>query len=133
VVNFQDSNIINNWENNSADALQPFFWTISTIKNYQKSPLFWNLKREPFITESISSPTVRKNKLVAKKKLTSSTYHRPPKFFVPLGKIGPKGTPSTTTTSSWENNHEYQYHPSAITPDLTISFSQNFMDFEEKT
>jgi len=51
---------------------------------------------------------------------------------MPLGKIGPKGTPSkTTTTSSWENNHEY--HPSAITPDLTISFSQNFMDFEEKT
>jgi len=70
VVNFQDSNIINNWENNSADALQPIFWTISTIKNCQKSPLFWNLKREPFITESISSPTVRKNKLVAKKKLT---------------------------------------------------------------
>jgi hypothetical protein len=51
---------------------------------------------------------------------------------MPLGKIGPKGTPSKTT-SSWENNHEYQYHPSAITPDLTISFSQNFMDFEEKT
>merc|ERR1711884_989524 len=38
----------------------------------------------------------------------------------------------STTTSSWENNHEYQYHPLAITPDLTISFSQNFMDFEEK-
>jgi len=38
VVNFQDSNIINNWENNSADALQPFFWTIITIKNCQKLP-----------------------------------------------------------------------------------------------
>jgi hypothetical protein len=49
---------------------------------------------------------------------------------MPLGKIWPKGTPSkTTTTSSWENNHEYQYHPSAITPDLTISFSQKFHGF----
>jgi len=73
VVNFQDSNIINNWENNSADALQSFFWTISTIKNYQKSPLFWNLKREPFITESISSPTVRK-KISGKEK---TNFHPP--------------------------------------------------------
>lgn len=51
---------------------------------------------------------------------------------MPLGKIGPKGTPSITTTSSWENNHEYQYHPSAITPDLTISFSQKFHGFRRE-
>jgi len=102
------------------------FWTISIPSKITKNHhYFENLKREPFITESISSLTVRKNKLVAKKKnWLLSTYHRPPKFFLPFGKIGPKCTPSTTTTSSWENNHEYQYHPSAITPDLTISFSQ---------
>jgi len=110
-----------------------FFGPFVPSKNCQKSPLFWNLKREPLITESISSPTVRKKQISGKEK---TDFHPPiidhQNFFVPLGKIGPKGTPSTTTTSSWENNHEYQYHPLAITPDLTISNSQNFMDFEEK-
>merc|ERR1712223_1807043 len=107
-----------------------FFGPLVPSKNCQKSPLFWNLKREPFITESISSLTVRKNKLVAKKKLTFIHLSSTTKiFFVPLGKIGPKDTPSTTTTTSWENNHEYQYHPLAITPDLTISFSQKCHGF----
>lgn len=112
-----------------------FFGPLVPSKNCQKSPLFWNLKREPFITESISSPTVRKKQISGKEK---TDFHPPiidhQNFFVPLGKIGPKGTPSTTTTtSSWENNHEYQYHPSAITPDLTISFSQKCHGFRRET
>jgi len=68
-----------------------FFGPLVPSKNCQKSPLFWNLKREPFITESISSPTVRKNKLVAKKKLTFIHLSSTTKIFLcPWAKLGPR-------------------------------------------
>jgi hypothetical protein len=45
VVNFQDSNIINNWENNSADALQPFFGPLVPSK-IAKNHHYFGISRE---------------------------------------------------------------------------------------
>lgn len=133
MVNFQDSNIINNWENNSADALQPIFWTISTIKKLPKITIILESQERAIYYWINKQPNCQKKQISGKEK---TDFHPPiidhQNFFVPLGKIGPKGTPSTTTTSSWENNHEYQYHPLAITPDLTISFSQKCHGFRRE-
>merc|ERR1712223_1058584 len=68
-----------------------FFGPLVPSKKLPKSPLFWNLTREPFITESISSPTVRKNKLVAKKKLTFIHLSSTTKIFLcPWAKLDPR-------------------------------------------
>jgi len=68
-----------------------FFGPFVPSKNCQKSPLFWNLKREPFITESISSPTVRKKQISGKEK---TDFHPPiidhQNFLCPWAKLGPR-------------------------------------------
>jgi len=110
-----------------------FFGPLVPSKNCQKSPLFWNLKREPFITESISSPTVRKNKLVAKKKLTFIHLSSTTKIFLcPWAKLGPRA-----------HHQQQQQVAGKIIMNINIILwrshltwqfllAKNVMDFEEK-